>query len=121
MKENKHNKKELDKVWKNCLKMWKWIVQQIDKGSELGVERLKMQWLETHGYKDKYIIAACFFCDYSKTNIPIDESDICLNCPGKLVDRRFCCGAVTYDYYKKPKKFYQKLLQLDAKRRMNKC
>ena len=104
----------LNKTWKECLRMWKWIVKQVDKGDETGVEALKKEWLRTHGY-DEYVSGSCFFCDYDRLNG--DDNHYCASCPGRLVLESFSCTDTFYNYYNKPKKFYKKLLELDAKRK----
>lgn len=105
----------LDKTWKECLRMWKWIVKQIDKGTDESIGTLKVQWLDEHGYGNNNIQAGCFFCHYIT-----EKSEDCSICPGYLVDKKFSCQNKTYDYEYKPKKFYKKLLELDTKRRRKK-
>ena len=100
----------LDQTWTNCLRMWKWIDKVWKPGMSVVV--LKKEWLE------KWMPAAninsdCFFCEYDVQN----GLESCNCCPGRLVNLRFTCDRKTYNYFKHPKKFYQKLLQLDARRR----
>jgi len=110
------NKLTLAQTWKLCLQMWKWIVKEIEKGTDLSVESLKQEWIDEHGYKA--IENDCFFCDYGGSNMGYEgDASGCTNCPGRAVSKRFSCCAKSYHYYHKPKKFYQKLLELDAERK----
>lgn len=102
----------LNKTWEECLRMWKWIVKQIDAGNKSCVAILKHKWLIQHGYCPDDIRSFCFFCQYA-----CDSGSECSRCPGKIVSKRFDCRCIAYSYNKEPKKFYKKLLQLDAKRR----
>ena len=109
------NKLTLNEAWKACLKMWKWIAEQKLKSDYKDVVDLKKEWFERQKkYSAKKIRAQCFFCEYTNQN---NTSCDCVSCPGKLVDERFFCTDETYNYYFEPVKFYQKILQLDAKRR----
>jgi hypothetical protein len=106
----------LNQTWKNCLRMWKWI----DKTWQLGmdIEALKEEWLNK--YKPQLEIDSnCFFCDYEAQHNTNEILLCCKFCPGKLVSSRFSCMNKTYHYQNHPKKFYKKLLQLDAKRRQH--
>lgn len=103
----------LNQTWKNCLRMWKWIDKTWKPG--MNVLNLKREWLKKW-MPDLDLICDCFFCKYQ-----VDEANPggykCSSCPGRLVSSRFHCCNITYVYRDKPKKFYQKLLQLDVKRR----
>ncbi len=105
----------LDRCWKNCLRMWKWISENYDENN--GVLVLKRDWFFSHRFK-KRILAECFFCEWAgqngQTNFVAENG--CPECPGALVDARFKCGNIRYEYSTKPKAFYAKLLELDAKR-----
>jgi hypothetical protein len=109
----------LNQTWKNCLRMWKWIAKNWEPGANIRV--LKRQWFCK--YKPQLDIESdCFFCEYqSQHNTKVDTLIIpdCMACPGKLVSKHFNCCCKTYNYEYHPKKFYQKLLQLDAKRKGN--
>jgi len=109
----------LNQTWKECLRMWKWIAGQRNKGSTLDVEGLKEQWLVDHGYDPGVIYFQCFFCGYAGIR---QHGDFCCvnRCPGRLVSERFDCVADAYHYKYESIKFYQKLLELDAKRKLNK-
>ncbi len=100
----------LDRSWKNCLRMWKWISENWKEGDN--IVAMKRRWLVKNKFDANSINAYCFFCDYR-----FDESFGCELCPGKLVNLRFYCQNKTYDYYSKPKKFYAKLLHLNAIRK----
>lgn len=107
---------KLDRTWKNCLRMWKWISKRYD--GSVGVETLKRMWMREHRFT-KPRIAGCFFCDYTgrdKDNFFLCEK----RCPGKTISSRFDCQNKSYDYQSEPKRFYAKLLELDAKRKKQK-
>lgn len=97
----------LDKTWEECLRMWKWIVENLDDTN--CVEELKVQWLDKNGYDD--LRHECFFCEvagrcgYGSTN--------CNKCPARDVDPDFNCCFTEYDYELYPKAFYAKLVELD--------
>jgi hypothetical protein len=112
----------LDKTWKNCLGMWKWIIKQIDtvyknrsvRHGELWelVDELKSKYLRFYFPKRK-LACNCFFCQYS-----IDNQDKgCGYCPGRLVNPKFNCSNTSYHYQDSPHAFYRKLLQLNAQRK----
>ncbi len=98
----------LDRTWKNCLRMWKWISENWNPGRS--VEIMKRRWLKDHRFKNAPI-SHCFFCQHNAFHAD------CSDCPGRLVSKRFHCENVSYDYYNRPKRFYAKLLELDAKRK----
>lgn len=101
----------LNQTWKNCLQMWKWIDRVWEPG--IGVTALKKQWMRMH-LPTISVTFDCFFCDYDEVR---GEKQRCVICPGRLVSNRFRCEAYTsYHWRDKPKQFYKKLLQLDAKR-----
>lgn len=102
--------KTLDRTWVNCLRMWKWISENWKKGDN--VVTMKKRWLRNNGFNAGSIKNYCFFCDYHS-----NENEDCEICPGKLINSQFHCQNVTYNYYLKPKKFYAKLLHLNAKRK----
>ena len=100
---------ELDRCWKNCLRMWKWIANKWKRGDD--IEKMKSEWLKLHRFRPVY--NGCFFCAYTTTN----DCEDCDLCPGYLVNKRFHCCNETYFYSRHPKAFYRKLLALDKKRR----
>lgn len=102
----------LNETWKLCLSMWWWIAGQKKKGNTSNINNLKWEWLEGHGFDYGEISEDCFFCEY------ITQKDIgCVNCPGKMVSKRFSCTKTTYHYQSKPIAFYNKLVSLNRKRR----
>ena len=108
----------LDRTWKNCLRMWKWISETYDGTQD--VSTLKWQWLKRHRFGS--IEANCFFCQWHKTHgrglHDYQEITICTNCPGVYVSKFFCCQSyLSYKYDTNPKDFYRKLVSLDKKRR----
>ena len=106
----------LNQAWTQCLRMWKWIDKQFEESSGVTVSALKCRWLKENGYADECIVNDCFFCDYDVEN----GNGLCSLCPGELVNKRFNCENVTYDWYSKPRKFYKKLLELNKKRKAKK-
>ena len=91
----------LEKTWKECLKMWKWIAKEYEMKMSIAI--LKIKYLDDH--KMEEIAASCFFCDYVES---------CGGCPGRLVDAEFDCKNLEYSYLYKPKEFYQELLRLNG-------
>ncbi len=105
---------KLDRTWKNCLRMWKWIARKYN--DTVPVWDLKAEWLKKNRFT-KDILCNCFFCQYAGTS-PWGPN--CKKCPGKLVNNRFSCEAYdSYHWRYKPKAFYRKLVELDKKRRSN--
>lgn len=115
----------LDQIWEECLKMWKWIVENPEAKKCIWVWAAKDAWLIENGYVPSEVENTCFFCSYSSSidNCWNDDDEDegswlnCPSCPAKLVDKTFSCHASEYDYLSKPVEFYQKLLELDEIRR----
>ena len=111
--------KVLDRSWINCLRMWRWIPENLPEGflekpeeeREDIVLSLKKQWLEENRFTT-YIDSSCFFCDYSQKH-----NDNCIACPARLVDSNFHCDATAYSYRHFPSLFYREILVLNARRR----
>jgi len=106
----------LEQTWRHCLAMWKWIAEEAKQGSTWDVYDLKAEWMDKHPQFGG-IIVSCFFCHYD------DEQGCgdCSQCPGRLVDKEFhCLYHETYHFPEKPVKFYQKLLELNKKRKEKK-
>ena len=112
-------KMTLDLTWELCLRMWKWIAENWQE--DRYVCAMKTQWLRQFWAGKPEPKMGCFFCDYHKKHgsgditIPGDLSG-CEQCPGRLVSGRFHCEHETYSWVDNPKRFYKKLLMLDAKR-----
>ena len=98
----------LDQTWKKCIAMWVKIVKNLDKGT---VYELKQK------YVDDGTLCNCYFCQYNVDHGGIEGR--CDECPGRLVKKGFNCAKGTYSYQTKPKKFLEKLLELDEIRRQN--
>ena len=47
----KAKKLTLNQTWVLCLKMWKWIAEQVKAGNEDDIEDLKEQWLKKNGWE----------------------------------------------------------------------
>ncbi len=113
--------KVLDRSWKNCLRMWKWITENLPEGfsessdedKEIIVNSLKKQWLEENRFTT-YINNSCFFCDYDRKH----DNACTTSCPGCLVDPEFHCDKTAYSYRHRPSDFYRKVLVLNAKRKL---
>jgi hypothetical protein len=104
-------KMTLAKTWKECLKMWKDITT-LSEYEDMSIIDAKESWMENNGYDYASSTDYCFFCDYTQ------EREVgCDSCPGRLVAPQFSCCNIAYHYEHKPKKFYQKLLKMDKKRR----
>ncbi len=103
----------LDRTWKNCLRMWKWVSENWTRGDD--VDTMKNEWLRAHKFtRDMY--NNCFFCQYMDEHRNQTKHGSCDGCPGTLVSSRFHCMNTTY-CFTKPKAFYRKLVSLDKKRR----
>lgn len=125
----------LDETWKECLSMWKWIVENLPcsicRPASYEIEDLligmKQKWLHKIGKYEGYIENECFFCQFAIDKFAEDRSisrstrqndifDYCKCCPGVLVQRSFSCQAKAYAWNMRPEKFYKKLLELNSKR-----
>lgn len=102
------SKRTLNQTWILCLRMWRWIVKQIEKGSEFSIVALKSRWLRRNGFEDNNVAGDCFFCDTASS---------CSSCPGRLVDPDFDCDAAAYDYLTNPTGFLKELLRLNRIRK----
>ena len=102
--------------------MWKWIAENWKPGNR--TDEMKREWLENNNFT-KPLASDCFFCEYAykllektsnhkPTRISWPECDFC---PAAMVNRKFFCFNATYYFDEKPKAFYRKLLELDAKRK----
>lgn len=101
----------LNEAWKRCLAMWKWIAEN---RTDKPVVCDKRKWLSEHRPKDNPQ-SYCYFCEYARLASK-SETASCADCPGRLVDSIFCCMSTPYAYHRDPKAFYEKLLELNAKR-----
>ncbi len=121
----------LDRTWKNCLRMWKWVSENLPKGFSVldgdqkgvVVESLKVQWLKNHRFTVD-LSSECFFCEYAwkqyhKTPSHKPTRDgwpECDFCPAALVEPGFNCFDPAYRFDHNPKAFYCKLVALDKQR-----
>lgn len=101
----------LERTWTECLRLWKWVKEQIEAGSKKTVWELKEEWMKRNNYSD-IAQCNCFFCHYDARN----EMN-CDFCPGRLVDKTFDCENKSYAWHDKPIAFYKKLLELNRKRK----
>lgn len=106
----------LNQSWKRCLRMWKWVIEHLEEFNG-EVFDAKVAWIKQYFFNEG-LKENCFFCEYNEQQEGSGEGKcvFCSQCPGKLVNRRFDCGNVSYHWYYNPIKFYEKLLQLNAKR-----
>ena len=103
----------LNKTWKECISLWRWVAKQIGEGSTLNVFALKSMWMSDHGFSN--IESDCFFCEYTKQHDKLGDS-VCAKCPGRKVDKNFSCTDNDYNYKHQPVKFYNKIAYLNRKR-----
>lgn len=127
-----------DLIWKNCLKMWKYVARNIK--SQLKKEgfdyispdfkpdfsyyyvvsdcviSLKDKWL-VDNYSDS-LLAECFFCEaaYSRCKLDNRKHGICYYCPGRIVNSKFQCQNERYAWDKRPIEFYKELCRLNKLR-----
>jgi len=106
----------LEQTWRHCLAMWKWIAEEVKQEGTWDVYVLKIEWMYKHPQFGR-IVAGCFFCQYDYEQ----GTAACSQCPGRLVSKSFHCqDHKTYCFSEKPVKFYQKLLELNKKRKEKK-
>ena len=103
----------LAQTWEYCLAMWKWVSENYIAGLNT-VEELKKRWLYENKIRMGWRGLSCFFCDYSNHQ----KNKACSkSCPGAKVSPNFDCLNPAYYFTSKPRKFYQKLLRMDRKRK----
>ncbi len=111
----------LDRCWKNCITMWKWIAENWKPGMD--VYAMKNQWLKNHHFSRRSLVnnGACFFCEYYVSHggghFRYRGEWICKNCPGAYISKSFNCSSRKYHYKTNPKGFCRELVQLDKKRK----
>ena len=113
--------KVLDKAWVNCLRMWKWITNNLPKGfseateeiKDFIIDHLKEDWIEDNNYT-KIISQNCFLCDYDRKH-----NGNCRSCPAALVHPEcpFHCTDDEHNYAYEPVKFYQLIMSLNESRK----
>ena len=135
-------KMTLDQAWEECLKMWRWIVEQLDAGRDEGVCALKEEYVRNIGLTphkpvnqgggadlDKVLVADCFFCEYNEQHDGNNEDEgeevwdeedwefvqegHCDQCPGTKVDVRFQCSSSEYSYCSSPRLFLKEIERLN--------
>ena len=108
----------LNRSWKNCLRMWEWISENLPQGfsrfnleeKEEVINKLKIKWLKNNQFTN-VISQHCFFCEYDK-----HHNDDCSTCPACLVEPGFHCDDDLRSFRFKPIKFYIRILKLNIKR-----
>ena len=104
----------LDETWRLELKMFKWIAKECPSTrSKIRVVDLKEKWLDKHHCKD--VLENCSFCHYTKRYV-LNGGFSCRSCPGSKIDTSFSCDVDKYHYQYQPKKFYEKLKNLNKTR-----
>lgn len=106
----------LDETWVLCLKMWKWIAAQKKENRRKDGEILKIEWLESHGYRCGELHLDCFFCEYGYYHAK-GKKGTCDKCPARKINPKFDCLSIGYGYNDKPIAFYAKLVALNKKRK----
>ena len=115
--------KVLDRAWINCLRMWKWISENLPDGfSELSdvikrfiIKHLKIQWLRENKFT-KPLLNDCFFCEVNQNS---DAQTDCEKCPAVLVKKEFCCMEDDFHYALDPINFYHRILKISKRRGIN--
>ena len=103
----------LDEMWNRCLAMWRWIVAQIEAGSDLQVTTLKTEWLKAND-PDAMLSSECYFCQWVCEHPSLMT---CSGCPGTLVDPQFDCTDPDYHWREHPQRFLVTLEELNIKRK----
>lgn len=98
----------LDETWKQCLKMWRWIVKQKKLHPYSEVNVLKRKWFRKYSPRDSKL-AHCFFCDYNKAN----HGGYCRKCPATVIDQSFYCGNSKYHFAYEPTAFLKEITRLN--------
>jgi hypothetical protein len=93
-----------EEVWKECLRMWRWIAIEKIFGSKNEIYLLKQNWLKVNNYNPHK--HDCFFCHITK------EMG-CEYCPAKLIDGEFSCYMPAYIHTDRPIRFYLKIRKLN--------
>ncbi len=102
---------QIAEVWKLCLQMWDDI---FDLPGD--IHENKETWMIENDFEK--VMNACFFCQFAHDEYfkPENHGSMCDFCPGVLVDPKFNCVEVEYDYRRHPKEFRRRLHQLNKKR-----
>ncbi len=111
--------KVLDRAWINCIRMWKWISENLPRGfkrlsvvnKEEEIKILKTKWLDENRFEN-HLQHSCFFCDYDSRH-----GNNCDFCPARLVDESFHCNShKEYSHIRNPQEFYREITELNSKR-----
>ena len=109
-------KRMLEKAWKECLAMWKWIDENIKNvdPEDVDPEDVDLSLVESmkKTYAKEHNVPHCSFCEFTEA-----AAEGCQECPGALVDPAFHCFNDEYLWEKKPREFYQELLRLNRIRK----
>ncbi len=105
----------LNRSWKNGLRMWKWVSENLPDGfseasgdmKQFVIEALKREWLRKNHFT-KSLLSDCFFCAYDRKH-----GNECDSCPAGLVKAGFHCLDWGYSYVNNPINFYERLVKLN--------
>ena len=109
----------LDETWKQCLKMWRWIVREVGKReitsplSAGEITDLKREWIAANGFKR--MLNDCFFCAYD-SRYAVE----CSHCPAGSMeggDAFWCEYNPEFNWASEPAAFLRKLESLNRKRK----
>lgn len=102
---------QLNEAWKFCLEMWDFV---FDLSGDINEN--KANWMEENGFEG--ILNNCFFCQFAHDEYLKEENHghMCDFCPAVLIDSKFDCNKVEYDYRHHPKEFKRRLHQLNKQR-----
>ncbi len=101
----------LDETWEFCIKMTKWIAEEMRRDSSQRVGTLKKAYL-AQNHPDLHLCNNCFFCDYDD-----DNDNECKACPARLVESSFDCRNDAYNYYWRATDFHKELVRLNKIRK----
>lgn len=108
-------KRDLNRTWELCIKMWKWIAEVYD--GSVSAEKLKEMWIQKHGFR--WTETNCFFCNWHDGMVKEFEelqgiSNLCnMLCPAKLASDNFDgCLSKKYHYKDNPKAFYREIKRI---------
>ena len=113
-------KRQIDKVWAECLAMWRWVAKHETTGGvkldRRGIALLKSVWLRDHHPK-KELYLDCSFCEVQhQSGAGVVNPGHCRACPGRMVDPYFNCETEGRKWNDNPAEFYAHLKKLNRRR-----
>ena len=106
---NSKEKLTLHETWLYCMKMWKWVINELSIRKDVHPRDLKGEWINRFYRKNDKIRHNCFFCQYVVNFIGKDVYDKwedCNYCPGRLIDSEFHCELYREPDNKQDNKYY---------------